>query len=191
MNSLRCTAQLRKFLVMYLTQYGNVGLLRFQTHLSESVTQRVAREPEKARRLALVTIGPPQSLPNQILFILIERQAVGQKMRVAAVRPRPPSEAGGTETCRRPRPEKVALALSLGAVAAGVRNGRQGGARPRPSPRARPPPGRSRAAAAWGTTNLQGEWALTDWSKVAAFTGPAALWSTGAESPSWRRARST
>ena len=31
-------------------------------------------------------------------------------------------------------PEKTAPALSLGAVAAGVRNGRQGAARPRPSP---------------------------------------------------------
>src|SRR5262249_20245057 len=46
--------------------------------------------------------------------------------------------------------QKPGLALSLGAVAAGVRSG--GKATPGRGPHAQPPPGRSRAAAAWGTT---------------------------------------
>jgi hypothetical protein len=77
------------------------GIRRFQPHLRQPVAQRIARQPQQPRGLALVAIRAAQRLADQILLVLIERQTVGQKVirliRRAAARRHFQLDIGGVQ----------------------------------------------------------------------------------------------
>ena len=54
--------------------------LCLQPHLRQPVAQRVAGEAEHARGLALVAVGAAERLADDLLLVLVEREALGQKV---------------------------------------------------------------------------------------------------------------
>ncbi len=65
------------------TAVGCAARSRFQPHLRQPVAQRVAREAQHPRGLALVAVGAAQRLADDLLLVLIERHALGQEVRLA------------------------------------------------------------------------------------------------------------
>jgi len=57
--------------------------LRFQPHLRQPVAQGVARKAQHPRGLALVAVGAAQRLADDLLLVLVERQALGQEVSLA------------------------------------------------------------------------------------------------------------
>ena len=67
--------------------HGPKNQSRFQAHLRQPVAQRIARQPQQARGLALVAVRAAQRLADEILLVLIERHALGQEtVRLVAAR---------------------------------------------------------------------------------------------------------
>ena len=54
---------------------------RVDAHLIEPIAQRIPRQAQQARGLALIAIGPAQSFANDLLLVLLKSHTLRQKVR--------------------------------------------------------------------------------------------------------------